>query len=356
LFIAGFSDKKRKDNNEEEYKDMENVKLSLNGMRMDAEVKDVPIGFVNALRRILLAEIPTVVLTNIQILDNTTQMTHEMLRHRMEMLPVNVRAEEAGVIRDTKLELKFVASPEPREVTSRDFVVTGPRTDILLQDRDLGTDLYFMTLKPNETLHIKATLAIETKGASQVCVSTFKNHIDEDQAMADRDLFMTDAINKLPPELRETLSDAQVKLMQEEAARIFNSFHIQRSFHKGPDGRADWFDFTVESIGVTPAKDLFKKAVDILQTKVNEWVKNPILREEGGWYRIETAVEGFTLGQFAQEMMYKSAIADFVSRDVGHPLVPKLVIRFHTTAQPETVISDFQKAAVSLCETILGSV
>lgn len=335
---------------------MENVKLSLNGMRMDAEVKDVPIGFVNALRRILLAEIPTVVVANVQILENTTQLTHEMLRHRMEMLPVNVRPEEADVLRDTKLELKFVASPETREVMSSDFVVTGPRTNVLLRDRDLDTELYFMTLKPNETLHIKATLAIETRGASQVCVSTFKNHIDEAQAMADRDLFMTDAINKLPQEMRETLTDAQVKQLQEEAARIFNNFHIQRSFHKGPDGRADWFDFSVESIGVVPAKDLFVRAVKILQDKVEDWVKTPVLREEGGWYRIESESEGFTLGQFAQEMMYKSGIADFVSRDIGHPLAPKLIVRFHTTAQPETVISDFQKAAVSLCETILGSV
>lgn len=335
---------------------MENVKVTLNGMRMDAEIKNVPIGFVNGIRRILLAEIPTVVLTNVQILENTTQLTHEMLRHRVEMLPVNVRPEEAGVLRDTKLELKFSPSPEPREVTSKDFVVTGPRQDILLRDRDLDTDLYFMKLNPNEALHIKASLAIESRGASQVCVATFKNHIDEAQAMTDRDLFMTDAINKLPAEMRETLTDAQIKHLQEEAARIFNNFYIQRSFHKGEDGRADWFDFTVESIGVTPAKDLFTKAVDILQSKVKEWVKNPILREEGGWYRMETEGESFTLGQFAQEMIYKAGLADYVSRDTGHPLVPKLTIRFHTSAQPETVIEDFHKAAVSLCETILGSV
>lgn len=35
---------------------MENVRTSLNGYRLDAELKNVPVSFVNALRRILLAD------------------------------------------------------------------------------------------------------------------------------------------------------------------------------------------------------------------------------------------------------------------------------------------------------------
>ena len=35
---------------------MENVRTSLNGYRLDAEIKNVPVSFVNALRRILLAD------------------------------------------------------------------------------------------------------------------------------------------------------------------------------------------------------------------------------------------------------------------------------------------------------------
>ena len=125
---------------------MENVRTSLNGYRLDAELKNVPVSFVNGLRRILLSEIPTVVVSNIQILENTSSMTQEMVRHRMEMLPVNVRAEDVAVIRDTKLELRVVADKEPREVTTDDFVATGPRTDVLLKDRDLGTPLLCMVL------------------------------------------------------------------------------------------------------------------------------------------------------------------------------------------------------------------
>ncbi len=323
---------------------MENVRTSLNGYRLDAELKNVPVSFVNALRRILLAEIPTVVVTNVQILENSSSMTHEMIRHRTEMLPVNVRAEEVAVVRDTKLELRVVADKEPREVTSDDFVATGPRGEILLKDRDLDTPLLFMVLKPGESIHIKANLMIQTTKASQVCISTFRNHIDPEIVKVDRDTFVAQA--------------GDDPAAQREAGRIFDTFHIQRCFSRDPKtGRPNWFDLTVESIGVTPARDLVKKAVEVLQEKIQEFVKLPVLREEEGWYRIEVPGETHTLGALVQETIYIANTTEFVSADIGHPLVPKLVIRFYSkTSSPEAVIESFQKTASALCENVLSTV
>jgi DNA-directed RNA polymerase alpha subunit len=322
---------------------MENLRTSLNGYRLDAELKGVPVSFVNGLRRILLAEIPTVVVSNVQILENSSSMTHEMIRHRTEMLPVNVRAEEVAVVRDTKLELRVVADKEPREVTTDDFITTGPRGDVLLKDRDLGTPLLFMVLKPGESIHIKANIVIQSTKASQVCVSTYRNHIDPDVAKVDRDTFVSQAGDDLAA--------------QREAARIFDTFHIQRCFHRNKEtGRPDWFDLTVESIGVTPAKDLVKKAAEVLQEKINEFAKLPILREDEGWYRVEIPNETHTLGALVQEMIYISNTTEFVSVDFGHPLVPRLVIRFNSkTSAPEDIIQRFKQEASALCENVLST-
>jgi DNA-directed RNA polymerase subunit L len=315
----------------------------MNGYRLDAELKNVPVAFVNGLRRILLSEIPTVVVSNIQILENTTSMTHEMIRHRVEMLPVNVRADEVAVIRDTQLELRTAAEKEPREVTSDDFAAVGPRGDILLRDRDLETPLLFILLKPGEALHIKATLSVLSTKGSQVCVSTFKNHIDPDRAKIDRDTFVAQA--------------GDDPVTQREAAQTFDSFHIQRSFHRNKEGRPDWFDLAIESIGVSPAMDLLKKAVEIYQEKINEFAKIQVLREEEGWYRMEVPGETHTLGALVQEIVYLSQLTEFVSADIGHPLVPMLVIRFNTkTSTPDAVVEYFQKQASSLCENVLKSV
>lgn len=322
---------------------MENLKTSLNGYRLEAELKNVPVAFVNGLRRMVLSEVPSVVLSNIQILENTTSMTHEMIRHRVEMLPVNVRADEVAVIRDTQIELRTAADKEPREVTTDDFAAVGPRGDILLKDRDLETPLLFIYLKPGEALHIKATLSIVSTKVSQVSVSTFKNHIDPDIAKVDRDTFVAQA--------------GDDPLAQREAAKLFDSFYIQRCFHRTKNGRPDWFDFTVESIGLYTAAELVKKVAELYLEKINEFAKTPVLREEEGWYRMEIPNETHTLGALVQEIIYLSELTEFVSADIGHPLVPMLVVRFNTkTSTPEAVVDYFHKQASSLCENVLKSV
>jgi DNA-directed RNA polymerase subunit L len=327
---------------------MESSSISLKGNRIDVEFKNVPVAFVNGLRRILLSEIPTVVVRDVQIIDNSTKMIHEMLRHRVEMLPINVKPEEAAVIRDTKLELRFLppATPDltrkgPVKITSDDFVVDGPRPDIILKDRDLGKPLFFMNLQPSESIHVKASLAVETKGASQVCVSTFRNHIDPEKAKLDKDTYVAVA------------GDDEV--LRAERAKIFDNYEIQRSFSVNDEGRPYWFDFTVESIGVIPAKDLLKRAAAVFKKKIEDWCNNPILREEGDWYSVETEDEGHTVGALAQILIYNQKV-NYVSYRIVHPLLPKMIVRFNTKTEPEKVIEGFKKEAVALCETILQSV
>jgi DNA-directed RNA polymerase subunit L len=316
---------------------MENLRYSLNGYRLTCEFKNVPIPFVNALRRILLAEIPTVVIRDVVIRDNTSHMIHEMLKHRVEMLPVAVTASEGDVIRDTKITLRYMPGPEEREITSDDFAINGPRQGIFLKDRDLGAPLYFLTLKPNESLHIEAGLGLAMTGASQVCVSTFKNHIDEERAKLDRDSFI----------LSNTGEDV----------RIFDNHLIQRSFARDENERPNHFDFVLESIGVQPARDLMRTAAEVLKKKFIEFVKLPVSKDDTGAYVIETTTEGHTLGALAQAILYNApGMVDFVSYRIDHPLTAKLILHFRTKVKPEEVLVRLHNEAVSLCETVLRTV
>jgi DNA-directed RNA polymerase subunit L len=327
---------------------MESFTLSKNGYRLDTEFKNVPVAFVNGLRRILLSEIPTVVIRDVQILDNSTKMIHEMLKHRVEMLPINVRPEESAVIRDTKIELRYLPPATPDltrktavDITSDDFAIDGPRPGIILKDRDLDEALYFMRLQPTESIHVKASLAVETKGTSQVCVATFKNHIDQEIAKLDKDTFVATAGD-----------DDNERAM---LAKVFDNYEIQRSYARDDEGRPYWFDFAVESIGVTPAKDLLKQAAMIFKKKIETWCENPIQREEGDWYSIETEEEGHTIGALAQILIYNQKV-NYVSYRIVHPLLPKMIVRFSSKIAPEKVIEKFKTEAVALCESILKSV
>jgi DNA-directed RNA polymerase subunit L len=327
---------------------MESFTLSNNGYRLETEFKNVPVAFVNGLRRILLSEIPTVVIRDVQILDNSTKMIHEMLKHRVEMLPINVRPEETAVIRDTKIELRYLPPATPDltrkaavEITTDDFAIDGPRPGIILKDRDLDEPLYFMRLQPTESIHVKASLAVEMKGSSQVCVATFKNHIDPELAKLDKDSYVASAGD-----------DDNERAM---LAKVFDNYEIQRSYARDDEGRPYWFDFTLESIGITPAKDLLKQAATIFKKKIETWCENPIQREEGDWYSIETEEEGHTIGALAQILIYNQKV-NYVSYRIVHPLLPKMIVRFSSKIAPEKVIEKFKTEAVALCESILKSV
>jgi DNA-directed RNA polymerase subunit L len=311
---------------------MENAKTSLNGYKLECEFKNVPVAFVNALRRIALAELPVVGLTNVEILENTSVLTHEMLRHRVESMPVNVKPDEVGVIRDTRLELKTGATDTPVDVTTDDFTVFGPRKEILLKDRDLQEPGYFLRLAPGQTLVIKAALGLVS--GSHVCVSTFRNHCTPETLKVQRGLWID---NGRDP-------------------REFDGFYYQTFYERDENDRPFWFDFTLESIGVLPAKDLLKMSVQTLKDKLVEFLKQPVEREEPGWYRIKAEGETFTLGQLVQDLLYRDKNVEFVSRDIGHPLLPKLVIRFQTKQQPEKVLETFKREALELCENVLRSV
>jgi len=322
----------------------ESIQYSMKGYRLDCEFKDVPIAFVNALRRILLHEMKVVVIRNVEIIENNTNMTNEMIKHRVEQIPVNVQPDDISTIRDTRLELQFLPSAESREITTDDFVVTGSeRKDILLRDRDLNELLYFMKLNPNYSIHLKASLGIvermDQESLPQVSISTFMNHIDEAKRLEDREKFIAEAGDNIEAE--------------KEAARLFDNFYYQRSYSRDEQGRPNWFDFTIESIGVVKAKDLLHQAVDILKNKINEFANAPVLNEEPNWYRVEMENETFTIGQLVQEVMYNENLVESISRDIGHPLQPKLVVRFNTTLPSKEAVDGFRKKALALCDNVL---
>jgi DNA-directed RNA polymerase subunit L len=251
------------------------------------------------------------------------------------MMPMNVRPDEVGVIRDTRLELKIGSTPDaPLEVSTDDFTIFGPRKDVILKDRDLGTPGYFLRLAPNQSLHIKATLGVEPKGRSQVCVSTFRNHTEPETLRVQRGLWIDNG----------------------KDPREFDSFTYQKFYERDEAGRPYWFDLAVESIGVLPAKDILKQSVETLKEKLMEFMKAPVQREEPGWYRVEMEGETFTLGHLLQELLYRDKNVEYVSRDIGHPLLPKLTVRFSTKQQPEQILETLKRGALELCENVLRSV
>lgn len=296
------------------------------------EVKDVPVQFVNAIRRILLNETPTVEIQHVQIHTNTTAIPHEMLRHRVEMLPVNVRPTEDEVIMKSKIELRVgLEDQDIHNLTTDDFVVNSSRPDILMKDRDLGTPIFVMRMKKGESLHITATLGINQNG-SQVSTATYGFHIDQERAKEDMQKYIAE---------NPTIADAE---------RVFKNSYIQRSYSRNEKGRPNWFDVSVESLGVIPPKELVQYAIKNIRDRTKRWadsVKDKIIRSaETGVYTFISS-EGHTLGALLQYIIYEEpGLVAVVDYDIPHPLREEMRLRVLTERKPEEII-DFCVAKVA---------
>jgi DNA-directed RNA polymerase subunit L len=308
-----------------------NTRETNRGNEFHCELKNVPSTFVNGLRRVLLSDIPTVVIRDVEILENTSQMPHEMLKHRVEMLPVNVLPTDASTIRDAKIELRILPEAKQRTLYNTDFVVDSARPTILMNDRDLGTPILFLRIRPNEIIHIRGRLVVETKTASQVCTATSMWHIDEDRAKEDKREFVED---------------------DEGNPVLFDKFYNQRSYSRDENGRPDWFDLNVESVGVIPAKQLVKMSAGVLRGLVDSYVKealNSIERQKDGEYRIQIKQGGHTVCALLQEVIYTNIPVNFVSYDIPHPLRSDTVLRFHTKLDHESVLKTAQGIVEEFC-------
>lgn len=316
---------------------IENIKVSNHGFELGCELRNFPVSFVNGLRRILIGNIPTVVVRDVKILENTTQLPHEMLKHRMEMLPIKVAPTNSTTIKDAKISIRILPENdkvETRNITTDDFVVDSTNPDIIMKDRDLGTPLLFLRVRKGESVHIEARLALENEQVSQVCTVTSGWHIDHELAKEARRAFI------------EAGNDV----------RIFDNSLVQRYYSRNENGRPNWFDFSVESVGVLNSKDILAMGINILRKQVDTYVKDAldnIQREsDENTYSISLDQGGHTVGYLMQEVIYGDSNVNFVSYDILHPLKKTMLLRFNTTKKPESILKTAKDVIEEYCSVV----
>lgn len=335
-----FQEKNGSNNNEmTDYQmaSVENLKTSNRGFELSCEFVNFPISFVNALRRILLANIPTVAIQNVEILTNTTQLPHEMLKHRVEMLPINVLPSDSATIKDAKVELRILPSQDEktRTITTSDFVVQSGREELLMKDRDIGEHMLFLRVRKGEEVHLKATLGVltDTKHVGQLCNVSSWWKVDSEKAKAVRKEYV-DAGNDV---------------------REFDNFLVQKCFHTNEKGEPYWICLAIESIGVMSAKDALRISVDVLRKKVNDYVKEAvenIRREQDKTFSVVTKTGGHTIGGLFQQVIYSDLNTSYVSYDIVHPLKPDLKLQFCSDKSPESVLKMAKDTIEEYCNLL----
>jgi len=177
-------------------------------------------------------------------------------------------------------------------------------------------------------------LTLETKTASQVCTASTMWHTDPEKAKEDKRVFVED--NKGSP-------------------AVFDNFYIQRSYSRDENGRPNWIDMNIESVGVIPSKKLLQMAVSILRKQIDEYMKEAgtnIERSKDNEYRVQIAQGGHTVCALIQEVIYYKMPVNFVSYDIPHPLRSDTIIRFNTSLDPNTVLENAKRIVEEYCAIV----
>lgn len=115
--------------------------------RVDFRLSSVDLAFANSLRRVILAEVPTVALDLIEIENNTSVIPDEMLAHRLGLVPLNAKnceqdldytrdcdCEDHCVRCSVTLSLHVRCESGIMSVYARDLMVQGERMNDTIGD------------------------------------------------------------------------------------------------------------------------------------------------------------------------------------------------------------------------------
>ena len=279
------------------------------------------VAYANALRRIILSEIPNIaVADDIKISINTTSMHNDFLSKRILLVPLCFEPDDETFDQLTFSIDKTCKGPNDH-LTTDDIVIKDEQgqniaTDVILPRSEITNDpilLAWMDAGQRVQLEFKADQGIQLTHAKYCPVSTctYFNTLD--------DVAVKLARSKVPP----------------EELNKFDTLDQYRLFKKNEYGEACSFTFRIESeCRLTPTY-LVDKALTVLKAKLlglEKKIKIDPIDASNRLYAITVKGEDHTIGNLFQVFIYnnyvrKERIVDFVGYFQPHPLDPDIVFK-----------------------------
>ena len=350
-------------------------------------IKNINLTLVNALRRIILSEIPSLAFDtddienpDIVIEKNTSSIHNEFLQHRIGLIPIHIKGEQ--LLSYKKDKYNFILdiinnTNDSLDVTTEHIQVFDNETNSLLSESELrkifpknpltGEFILLNILKPNksnsnigEELKINAKASVNTaKKNSKWCVvseSSFSNLIDTEIA---------------EKKLNEILDESEDKTT-ENLKRIRDNFYNHEAYRYFVKDKLDnpiAFNIVVESIGVMEPVDIYLESFEILENKLNDFIKNmndehsdnvKIIKGDtlSESYDIIIKNENDTLGNLLQTYMYNlfnNKKIKFSGYKIPHPLIKEVVVRIALIDDNDN-IDDLKNILIECVENIKNDI
>ena len=285
---------------------------------------DINVSLMNAIRRTVLSDIPTVVIkttpyeeNKANIITNTTRLNNEILKQRLSCIPIHI-TDLTMPLQDYILEINEENKTDTiRYITTEHFKIKNIKTDTYLSEETTrtifpsnsitGYFIDFARLRPNiseslpgEKLHLTAEFSISTvkedSSFNVVSICAYGNTLNESAIEAE--------LGKKMQQWRdESVTEESIKLKKKdwfllEGHRIF---------------LPDSFDLTIQTVGVYSNEDILKKACDVLIKKLSELITTietvqlEIIPSENtmqNCFDIILKDEDYTIGKVIEYIMY----------------------------------------------------
>ena len=289
-------------------------------------LSNINVSYANALRRVLLSDIPLIVFktqpyseNNVNILINKTRMNNELIKQRLSCIPIHIEDIDNFPIEDYQIELDVKNdSSSLIYVTREDFKIKNIKTNSYLKDSEVKTIfppdpitreyIDIMRLRPkisdsieSEQLKLVAKLAISNAGHDGAfnVVSTCAYGNTLDALKIDEEWKIKEA----------TLKEKYTKEEIEFAKKDWMLLDAKRCYTE------DSFDFTIETVGIYSNFRLVEMASLVIIKKLYiflESIKNnssliyDAIDTLENCYIITIENEDYTIGKIIEYYLYSN--------------------------------------------------
>jgi DNA-directed RNA polymerase subunit L len=342
-------------------------------------VKGINVSLANAVRRTILADIPTYCFrtlphaeNRVQITANTTRLNNEIIKQRMGCIPIHIKANDPDFenfnIEDYRVVVDVQNTGTANEyVTTKDFRMTNVKTGkelsesvvrrIFPPDAITGGYILITRLMPRltqfvegERLALTAEIGVGTArmdgmyNVVSTCAYCSTPHVEEaDKVWAERAKI-----------LERDGNDAAAIAFEKK-----NWFAMEAQRHTHPDS----FDYVIESVGVYSNTEILTKACLLLIEKCKKMISDienasgdvdvaPSDTTLSNGYDITLQNEDYTMGKCIEYFIHTkhymgSRTISFCGFRKNHPHDPHSMIRvaFHAPTDVDIVHAYLIQAA-----------
>ena len=341
-------------------------------------LENVDVSVANALRRVILSEIDTVIFrtspyteNKANIIVNTSKMNNEILKQRLSCIPIHIKELDIELLKNYRVELNitndtdkiFVVSTEHlkiKNIATNEYLNKEASKQIFKPYIPLNSnDEYYITLlylKPKLTEQILAekielTCEFSIGNAKEngmynvVSTASFGNTPNYDE------------IEKQSELLKQKLKDENTNLTSEEIDKEIKNWKLLNGLRYYIKNS---FDFIIQTIGVFENEEIIIKACNKIIDKVNIIENNlnnnnikiqKSLNTMENSYDITLDNEDYTIGNLLKYILFKKfyeedKILSFCGFKKLHPHDTFSIIRLSYIEETDitTIISNLQTA------------